>query len=292
MIVNLKIGSRRQLCFIFVLLYLSPFTFSIVWRADASSTSFEISDSNYPAVFPVNTNGNCAGTLIDSTHALTAAHCFDNSALPAPFTVTINGGTYTVSKVLRNNCWSETASEPNGADMAVLVLSTAVSGVTAYSTYTSSDEVGQTLTLIGWGDYGPSGSVPSACTSLTGGCTQLRSGTNIFTSTGENTLKYILDDPAATSSTATTLEAISWSGDSGGPAFLTVSGTTYLAGLNSGGKCCDYGNEDEYVRLSTTWAQDWITSTISNDVAATSSCSDFTYTSSSSSSGMKGWVIA
>jgi len=268
---------------------------SIVWRADKTSSDYEIADSEYPAVFALRTKGNCAATLVDSTHAVTAAHCFSNNALPAPFTVTINGSTYTVDKVIKNVCWRDECDAPNSADLAVVRLSTAVTGVTAYSRYSSSDEVGQTLTLIGWGDFGPAGATPAGCESTT--CDNLREGTNIFTATGTNTLKYALDDPTASGSTATTDEAISWSGDSGGPAFLTVSGTTYLAGINSGGTCCNYGSIDEYVRVSTDFTKNFIDYAISNGEALTQSCCAFNYGSScsnncsSSSDGMLGVYI-
>ena len=56
------------------------------------------------------------------------------------------------------------------------------------------------------------------------------------------------------------LEAIAWDGDSGGPALIEVdseTGELQIAGVNSNGDCCTYGDEDEYTRLGGI-AYDWI----------------------------------
>ena len=47
-------------------------------------------------------------------------------------------------------------------------------------------------------------------------------------------------------------EAIAWSGDSGvGPhRIATADGTLQIAGLNSGGDCCGYGDVDQHVRVA------------------------------------------
>ena len=198
----------------------------------------------------------CTATLIDSTHALTAAHCF-NPMPSFPISITINGASYSVTAVHRNNCWSDSDDGPNGADLAVLVLSSAVTGVTIYPRYTGSDEVGQTLTIIGWGNWGPAGSNPTESTSSS----SLKEGTNVIVSTNNNVLSYILDDPGTAGSTATPLEAIGSGGDSGGPIFLTTGSApsvTYLAGINSGsvnsgGEIYDYGSTDQSVRVSSAW---------------------------------------
>ena len=59
------------------------------------------------------------------------------------------------------------------------------------------------------------------------------------------------------------LEAIAWSGDSGGPAFIERSGDYYIAGINSSGDCCSYGDQDEYTRLGG-FAYNWIQANIEN----------------------------
>ena len=186
---------------------------AIVRRPDVADSSYFVADDTYPAVFALPTKGNCAATLIDSQHALTAAHCMDGSSIvTAPFDVQIDGGTETVSAIYKNPCFSFANDGPNGADLAVLRLSAPVSGVTPVPLYSASDEVGQTFTLIGWGNHGAGGgAAPGNCEDTS--CAQLRAGTNVFTNVRDNTLEYVFDAP----SSALPLEAIATAGDSGGP---------------------------------------------------------------------------
>ena len=60
------------------------------------------------------------------------------------------------------------------------------------------------------------------------------------------------------------MEALAWLGDSGGPALIDVSGTYYVAGVNSNGDCCRWGDEDEYTRLGSVKALEWISQNTSN----------------------------
>jgi len=54
-------------------------------------------------------------------------------------------------------------------------------------------------------------------------------------------------------------EGLGWSGDSGGPAFIDNK----IAGVNSGGDCCNYGNEDQFKRLQDSF--DWLDDLIKKD---------------------------
>ena len=65
---------------------------TIVRRADVADTAYHIAASAYPAVFPFPVRGECAATLIDSQHALTAAHCFSpgTAGVSMPMTVTLS----------------------------------------------------------------------------------------------------------------------------------------------------------------------------------------------------------
>jgi len=72
----------------------------------------------------------------------------------------------------------------------------------------------------------------------------------MFTVRTLHQLKYRMDRD---SEGALPLEGMAQDGDSGGPAFITVSGTRYLAGVNSGtfeNNPCDWGSVDQYNRLS------------------------------------------
>ena len=78
-------------------------------------------------------------------------------------------------------------------------------------------------------------------------------------------LEYSLTSPDDDSALA--LEAVAWGGDSGGPAFMSEGGVNYLVGVNSGGKCCSYGDTDQYVRVASTLSREWIDETIAADAA-------------------------
>jgi len=56
-------------------------------------------------------------------------------------------------------------------------------------------------------------------------------------------------------------EAIAWSGDSGGPAFLEDK----LVGVNSGGTCCRFGSTDQFARVGSPLAQAWIMKALESD---------------------------
>ena len=71
-----------------------------------------------------------------------------------------------------------------------------------------------------------------------------------------------------------TLEAMSWSGDSGGPMLIEVDGKYKIAGVNSNGDCCNYDNVDNYARLGDT-AREWIMSTIEGEAPTPLDCSGY-----------------
>ena len=112
--------------------------------------------------------------------------------------------------------------------------------------------MGKTITLVGWGDLCVAGNQhPSNCK----GGNRFRTGKNVINEIGENTLRYTLDSGFRG---GLDLEAIGWSGDSGGPALIERGGKLYVAGVNSGGDCCSYGSVDEFCRLSSKISQDFI----------------------------------
>ena len=172
----------------------------LVRRDDVPDSEYRVSDSEYPGVFPFPVKGSCAATLLTPTAAISAAHCFDGSGehnASPPFTVSINGQTHTVQSVVLNPCYDLENSSPNSADVAILFLQPAVSGVTPHPRYESSDEVGKEFVLIGWGDFGPGGgSEPPECAESSEGCSWLREGENRFTGVGNGgLLQYVLDSP-------------------------------------------------------------------------------------------------
>jgi hypothetical protein len=144
-----------------------PLALAIVRRADVAE--YHVDASAYPAVFAFPQRGECAATLIDNTHALTAAHCFSPGtagvSMPMSVSLTDSSGN-TVAATVRNRflnpCFSFANDGPNGADLAVLELSSAVppNVATPVARYTGSTEPGSTFTLIGWGNFGPASPSP------------------------------------------------------------------------------------------------------------------------------------
>ena len=236
---------------------------AIVRRGDLTDSTYHVPDSRYPAVFAFPNKGECAATLIDARHALSAAHCFNRGQSTTPFSIQIGGQSFTVVSVALNPCFSFDRDGPNSADLAVLRLDRDVPSnvATPHALYAGGREVGSQFTLIGWGDYGPGGGTePPECRTTSLGCNQLREGENMFDSIHHNVLRYSL---TAQWQGALPREAIAWSGDSGGPAFIG----TRLAGINSGGDCCGYGSADEYVRVGSLLSSTWIAQSIARGAA-------------------------
>ena len=79
--------------------------------------------------------GFCSGTLIDSKHVLTTAHCADGAKFYPDYFV-VGGYSYTVSQRLVHPSWTSSLSGTDSAnDIAVLELSQSVSGVTPTPIY-------------------------------------------------------------------------------------------------------------------------------------------------------------
>merc|ERR1711871_588448 len=240
-------------------------TAGIVWLPGEGDTAVkDIPDDALPFVFPYPVKGSCGAALISPTHAITAAHCFDgtgvHNAVP-PFNVNIDGSSHTVVKVLKNECFKKSGGEDNGADLAIMVLKTPVNGVKIPKIYPRTDEVGKTMSVVGWGDYGAfKGAAVPQCGETDKGCTQLRTGSNSVKHIKDNCLIFYL----------TTGTALTMAGDSGSPGLYKDPETdeTYIMGLVSGGGKAKHNGKTvlkgSYVRLSSKWSQDWIKQTIAH----------------------------
>jgi hypothetical protein len=189
-------------------------------------------------------------------HPLTRPHrrplLFTTEGVKVPFAVTLTSRlgvkhTSTVTKVLLNKCFDMEEDGPNGADLALLILEPPVDPKIAAPTEMMSDDadaVGKVFSYVGWGDHGKAGRTkPPECTTIVGGSSQLNLGAKEITAIKGNVLVYALD-AKDDSGAWVEGEAIAWSGDSGGPAFLEDK----MVGINSGETCCRFCSADQFAR--------------------------------------------
>ena len=197
--------------------------------------------------------GDCAGTIVDDNHVVTAAHCaagLDN----APKTILPNGNVVEPWAIFMNpDCVYSVAKDgPNGCDVAVLVFEEGVLSSNGKSpvslpVYPFSDEVGSLMTLYGYGLSGDAADLSRGCNRASEDG-KFRRAQNIVTDTSDGVIRYQMNNNGGLD-----LEGTAQDGDSGGAATITKNGVTYLIGANSGTmerNSCDYGSIDEYVRLS------------------------------------------
>lgn len=202
-------------------------------------------------------NYSASGVLIASNWVLTAAHVVDKAT---SLSFDIGGTTYTGSQWTAHSNWDGNASR--GYDIALVKLSSAVSGIAAANRYKGTAEMGKVGTFVGFGKTG---------TGLTGSTifdAQKRAGQNILDSgmrVGSTTgiLLSDFDNPYSTadnsygSSTPLGMEYLIAPGDSGGGVFINQNGVEYLAGINSfgwgkldGNPDSDYGDVSGVTRVS------------------------------------------
>lgn len=180
------------------------------------------STSDYSAVGIVN-NG-CTGTLIAPDVVLTAAHCVEANGGgyigDTEGTFEVNGQVYNTTKITVHPNYN-----PNdfgaGYDIAIMKLDRVVEGVTPHDINRTIPVVGQTLTLVGFGETG---------SSTSGSNNDFGNKTVGQTAIDEVTQNHVSwnFDSHDESNTAP--------GDSGGPAFLEQNGKLVVAGITSGGE--------------------------------------------------------
>lgn len=168
--------------------------------------------SDYDSVGIV--NGQCSGTLIAPNAVLTAAHCIpENTNEPQDFEV--NGRRYQAASVHVHPDYNS-----RDIDLAVMILRENVAGIDPVDINRVAPQVGQMLTLVGFGATG----TPQAGHDGSFGVKHV--GQTPIDEVTPTEVNWRFDNAN---------EANTAPGDSGGAAFLEVNGQLVLAGVTSGG---------------------------------------------------------
>lgn len=190
-------------------------------------------------------------TLIAPGWALTAAHVVDTDADGLVSDENLTNDSVTIGSVTRkvaelivpvgvngNRGWN--GSINSGFDIALARLESPITTVVPASIYTGFQELGKTVTSVGFGQGG------NGKTGATTAYGTKRAGDNVIDryitfSNGATALQYDFDEPATRTSpnytgstTPLDLEYMIGPGDSGGGTFIYENGAWYVAAVHSG----------------------------------------------------------
>jgi hypothetical protein len=193
-----------------------------------------------------------SGTLIAPQFVLTAGHCAEGvSDTGGRFM--INGQEYKTSKVFMHPNYNvNLLGEDAANDIAIFKLDRPVTGVTPSPIYRATPTVGQLLTLVGFG-YGGTGTTGSD-----GIYGTKRVGTTPIDSVSAKLINWDFTNNS---------ESNTAPGDSGGPAFVSVGGVNYVAGVTSGGNQDNAGIGDRSFDTRVDAFAAWIDSIVGTSVS-------------------------
>ena len=188
-----------------------------------------------------------SATLIAPQYVLTAAHCC-NGVADGDGRFYLGDTVYSTSRVFVHPDYDGwLVGSDDGNDIAIYKLDRPVIGVAPTPVFRGTPVVGQTLTLVGFGAGGTGASGHNYDFGIK------RVGTTRLDEVTDRLIRWEFDSEN---------EANTAPGDSGGPAYLTVGGVLYVAGVTSGGDQENAGLGDSSFDTRVDAYLDWIDSII------------------------------
>jgi hypothetical protein len=249
LIMSNKCSARQFAVVVFLafgsLILLLPTTKAVVIRHDRSDEDALRLGKRFNAVGSVLPDGGC--TLIAPTWIITAAHVA--AQIPHDGQIRFGDKLYTVKRVFIHPEGAGSRGVPPEVDLALVELAEAVKEIKPVDLYRGHEELGKTVFVVGYGDYG------NPQTGLKHSDGRRRAVTNVVDDAGPRRIFLTFDAPPK----GTEYEGIGAPGDSGGPAIAEQGDKLLLVGVSSAsmnGRPGQYGVTDVYTRVGS--YIDWI----------------------------------